>query len=81
MDLTNAIHIYMILTANSSWLRGKESACQFRRHRRREFDPWVGKMPWRKKWQPAPVFLSGKSHRERSLVGYSPWGRRELGET
>ena len=38
------------------------------------FDPWVRKTPWRKKWQPTPVFLPGKSHGQRSLVGYSPWG-------
>ena len=36
------------------------------------FDPWVGKIPWRRKWQPTPVFLPGKSHGERSLAGYSP---------
>ena len=39
-----------------------------------EFDPWVGKIPWRKKWQTTSVFLPGKSHGQRSLVGYSPWG-------
>ena len=38
---------------------------------------WVGKMPWSRKWQPTPVFLPGKSHRQRKLAGYSPWGRRE----
>ena len=41
-------------------------------------DPWVGKFPWRRKWQPTPVFLPGKSHGGRSPVGYSPWGRKEL---
>jgi len=41
------------------------------RHRRYRFDPWVGKIPWRKKWQPTPVFLPGKSHRKRSPVSYS----------
>ena len=41
------------------------------------FDPWVGKIPWRKKWQSTPVLLPGKSHGQRSLVGYSPWGRKE----
>ena len=41
----------------------KESACQCRRWKRCGFDPWVGKIPWRKKWQPTPVFLPGKSHR------------------
>ena len=37
----------------------------------------VGKIPWRKQWQPTPVLLPGKSHGQRSLVGYSPWGRKE----
>ena len=48
---------------------------------RLRFDPWVGKTPWRREWQPTPVFLSGKSHGQRSLVGYSPWGRKESGMT
>ena len=47
----------------------KESTCQCKRHR---FNPWVGKIPWRRKWQPTPAFLPGKSHGQRSLVGYSP---------
>ena len=38
--------------------------------------PWVKKIPWRRKWQPTPVFLSGKSHGQRSLAGYSPWGHK-----
>ena len=54
----------------------KESSCQCRRGRRLRFDPWVGKIPWRRKWQPTPVFLPGGSHGQRSLVGYPPWGRR-----
>ena len=57
---------------------GKESACQCRRCR---FHPWVGKIPWRRKWQPTPVFLPGKFHGLRSLVGYSPWGRKETDMT
>ena len=36
-------------------------------------DPWVGKIPWRREWQPTPGFLPGKSHGQWSLVGYSPW--------
>ena len=43
------------------------------RHRRQGFDPWVGKLPWRKKWKLTPVFLLRKPHGKRSLVGYSPW--------
>ena len=45
--------------------------------RRPGFDPWVEKIPWRRKWQPTPVFLPGKFHRLRRLVGYSPWGCKE----
>ena len=41
------------------------------------FSRWVGKIPWRRKWQPTPVFLSGESHGQRSLVGYSLWGHKE----
>ena len=56
----------------------KESACQCRSRRRLGFDPWVGEIPWRRKWQPTPVFLPGKSHGQRSLVGYNPWGHRRV---
>ena len=45
--------------------------------RRPGFDPWVGKIPWRRIWQPTPVLLPGESHGGRSLVGYSPWGHKE----
>ena len=55
---------------------GKEPACQYRRCKRRGFDPWVGKIPWKRTWQPTPVFLPGESHGQRSLAGYSPWGQR-----
>ena len=40
-------------------------------------DPCVGKIPWRRAWQPTPVFLPGESHGQRSLAGYSQWGRKE----
>ena len=49
--------------------------------RRPRLDPWVGKIPWRRKWQPTPVLLPGESHGGRSLVGYSPWGRKESDTT
>ena len=45
------------------------------------FDPWVGKIPWRRKLQPTPVLLPGESHGGRSLVGYSPWGRKDWDKT
>ena len=44
-------------------------------------DPWVGKIPWRREWLPTPVFLPGEVHGQRSLVGYSPWGHKELAVT
>ena len=45
------------------------------------FDPWVGKIPQRREWQPTPVFLAGEFRGQRSLVGYSPWGHKELDMT
>ena len=53
------------------------------RETRPEFDPWVGKIPWRRKWQPTLVFLPGKSHRQSSLADswQSPWSRKELDMT
>ena len=60
---------FMDLPGNPS---GKEPACQHRRCWRQGLDPWIGKFPWRRAWQPTPVFLAGESHRQRSLVGYGP---------
>ena len=58
---------------------GKESAClQWRRPR---FDPWARKIPWRRDWQPTPVFLPGESHGQRNLEGYSPQSHKELDMT
>ena len=55
---------------------GTDNACQSGRC---GFDPWVGMIPWRRKWQPTPVLLPGKSRGQRSLLGYSPWGHRRVG--
>jgi len=55
----------------------KWRACQCRRHTRRGFDHWVGKVPWRRAWQPTPVFLPGESRGQKSLVGCSPQGHQE----
>ena len=57
---------------------GREASCQRRGHR---FDVWVGKIPWRRKWQPTPLSLSGKSHGQGNLVDYRPWGHRESDTT
>ena len=56
-------------------LSSKGCAHQCRRWR---FDPWIGKISWRRKWQPTPVFLLGKSHGQRRLAGYSPWGCKRV---
>ena len=52
-----------------------------RRHKRCRFDPWVGKIPWRRAQQPTPVFWPGEFHGQRSLAGYSPWGCKESDRT
>ena len=59
----------------------KEPTCQCRRCKRRGFNPWVGKIPWRRAWQPTPVFLPGECHGQRSLAGYSPQCRKEFDAT
>ena len=56
---------------------GEEPTSKFRRRKRYVFNPWVRKIPWRRAWQPTPVFLPGEFHRQRSLVGYGPWGSKE----
>ena len=48
----------------------RESACQCRRLKRQRFHPWIGKIPWRRAWQPSPVFLSGESYLHRNLLAY-----------
>ena len=57
---------------------GKESTCQCRRCKCRRFYPWFRKSPQSRKWHPTPVFLPGKFHGQRSSVGCSPWGHKEL---
>ena len=59
------------------WCSGKKSICQCKRHKRLGFEPWVGKLLWRRKWQLTAVFLPGKCHAQRSLMGCSPWGHKE----
>ena len=59
----------------------KELACQCRRLKRQMFNPWIGKVPWRRAQQPTPLFLSGESPGQWSLVGYNPWGHKESDTT
>ena len=72
----SVLHAYCFLFPGGS--DSKESTYQ---SRGLGFDPWVGKIPWRREWLPIPVFLPGESHGQRSLVGYSPRGRKELDTT
>ena len=58
-----------------------DSACQWGRCKRLGFNPWVWKIPWKRKWKPTPVFLRGESHGQRGLVGYSPRGHKESDTT
>ena len=64
-----------------SGARGKDPTCQCRSHRRCGLRPWVGKLPWRRAWQPNPVSLPGESHGQGSLVGYRPWNLKEVDTT
>ena len=57
---------------------GKESACNAGDL---GLNPWVGKIPWKRKWQPTPVFLAGKSHGQRNMTCCSPWGHKESDTT
>ena len=69
------------MTLDSLGLPGGSDGKVFVQFRRSRFNPWVGKISWRRKWQPTPVFFPGKSHAGRNLVGYSPWGRKESDTT
>ena len=75
---TDSVWIYMsacVIAGFPDGTSGKEPTCQCRRGKRHGFNPWVGKIPWRKTWQPTSVFLLEESHGQRSLVGCGPWGR------
>ena len=54
------------------WHSAKELTCQCKRYKKCRFNPWVGKIPWKRAWQPTPVFLPGESHGQRSLLDYGP---------
>ena len=71
------LEIYLFISKG----RALRIRLQCKSRRRPRFDPWVGKIPWRKAWQPTPVFLPGEPHEQRSLVGYSPWSRKESDTT
>ena len=71
------IYLHLLTFLWASWgfpggISGKEPACQCRKQKSHGFNPWVSKIPWRREWQPTPVFLAGESHGQRSLLGCSP---------
>ena len=70
--------ILAIFKGFPSGTSGKAPTCQCRRYKRRGFNPWVRKIPWRRAWQLTPVFLPREIHGQKSLVGYSPWGCKGL---
>ena len=65
-------------TVASTVAQTKKFSCQYWTPK---FHPWVRKIPWRREWQPTPVFFPGEIHRQRSLVGYNPWGQRIVAYT
>ena len=68
-----------MITVGPGGSDGEESTCNA--GELTGFDPWVGKIPWRREWQATPVFLPEEFHGHRNLVGYSPWGHKELDMT
>ena len=70
MGSQRVIHDWATFTFTSGDPSGKELTCQCRRLKRHSFNPWVGKIPWRRAWQPTPIFLPGESFGQGSLLGY-----------
>ena len=70
-----------LCVASQGGTSGKESACQSRRYKRPGFDSCIEKIPWSRRWQSTPVFLPGKFHVQRNLVGYCPRGCKESERT
>ena len=78
MPIKFFLRLYSYYRASPMAQQVKNPHLQCRRHRRHRFNSWVGEIPQRRKWQPTPVFLPGKFHGQRNLVGYSPKCREEL---
>ena len=77
-SLRRELEAFIPCAGLSWWLRWQRTCLQIRRH---GFDPWVGKVPWRRGELLTPIFLPGEVHGQRSLVGYSVWGRKESDTT
>ena len=80
MRLTNKLDLQIHPYCNDSSKR-KQETVQTIMNPPAIQETWVGKIPWRREWQPTPVSLPGESHEQRSLEGYSPWGHTELDMT
>ena len=89
MLFSHCVSRFYLLAILTSWC-GKPCLCPFLRYSQLALknlpacaadetwvSPWVGKIPWRRAWQPTPVSLPGESHGQRTLAGYSPWGHKE----
>ena len=76
-NFLTSFQVLLVMLGFPGGASGKEPTCQCGRLKKLEFNPWVRKIPWSRKQHPTPVFLSGKSYGQRSLVGYSPWVRKE----
>ena len=82
--LENCLHVCELFSTHMGFPGSsvsKESTCSAGDTGRHGFNPQVRKIPWRRAWQPTPVFLPGESHGQRNMVGYSPWGRKESDTT
>ena len=81
VEAYNFAYEFPIVSGFPASTSGKEPACQCRKYKRHELDPWVGKIPWRRAWQPIPLFVPEESHGQKSLVGYSPLNHKESDTT
>ena len=77
MNWETGIDLYTLYKGLPGGASGKEPAPQCKEQKRHTSDPWVGKIRWRRKWQPTPVFLPGEAHGQRSQVDYSVYGHKE----
>ena len=75
------LHILDMVNGLPMWHSSKESTCQCRRCKRCGFDPRVKKIPWSRKWQPAPLCLPRQFHGQRSPMSYSPRGQKRVGHS
>ena len=76
MKRTCEAYTYVVQGSTEDFSGGSDSKRMCLHCRRPEYDPWVGKIPWRREWQPTPVFLPGESRGQRNLAGYSPWDHK-----